>query len=89
MGAGASEAFSFRSAYSISYKIDFKKASLLPGIEAYLRPNDNSYQVGPVLYGEIRTDAGNELEYSLGVVHGINPGAPDKTLVARLEYEFF
>lgn len=89
VGAGASGTFAFRSAYSISYKIDFNKVSFLPGIEAYLRPNDNSYQIGPVLYGEIRTEAGNELEYSFGVVHGINPGAPDKTLVARLEYEFF
>lgn len=89
VGAGASGTYALRSAYSVSYKMDFNKASFSPGIEAYFRPNDNSYQVGPVLYGEIRTDKGNELEYSLGVVHGINPGAPAKTLLARLEYEFF
>ena len=89
IGAGASSTFAFRSAYSISYKMDFNKASFSPGLEVYFRPNDNSYQIGPVLYGEIRTDAGNEMEYSLGVVHGINQGAPDRTLLFRVEYEFF
>jgi hypothetical protein len=89
VGAGASSSYVFRSAYSVSYKMDFNKASFSPGIEVYIRPNDNAYQVGPVLYGEIRTDSGKEIEYSIGVVHGINQGAPDRTLLARLEYEFF
>jgi hypothetical protein len=89
LGSGDSGSSEFRSSYSIRYNIDYNKARFSPGIEAYYRPGDNAYQVGPVLYGELRTDAGNELEYSLGVVYGINQGAPDKTLLARLEYEFF
>ena len=88
-GSGAGGANEFRSSYSISYKTEYNKATCAPGIEAYYRPADNATQVGPLLYGELRTDAGNELEYSLGVVFGINQGAPDKTLLARLEYEFF
>lgn len=89
IGAGDSGKYMFRSAYSVSYKMDFDRASIAPGIEVYIRPNDNAYQIGPVLYGEIRTDAGSELEYSLGVVDGINQSAPAKTLLFRVEYEFF
>jgi len=89
VGGGASGAYPFRSAYSISYNINSGKATYSPGIEAYYRPGDNAYQIGPVFYGELRTGAGSELEYSLGVVFGTNSGAPNKTLLARLEYEFF
>jgi hypothetical protein len=89
IGSGDSGSNEFRSSYSIRYKMDYNKATFSPGIEAYYRPSDNANQVGPVLYGELRTDAGSELEYSLGVVYGINQGAPDKTFLARLEYEFF
>jgi hypothetical protein len=86
IGSGDNE---FRSAYSISYNINAGKATYSPGLEVYYRPNDNAYQVGPVLYGELRTGAGSELEYSLGVVFGINQSAPNGTLLARVEYEFF
>ncbi|KXS33313.1 MAG: Uncharacterized protein AWT59_0616 [Candidatus Gallionella acididurans] len=79
----------FRSSYSISYNIHYNKATFSPGIEVYSRPNDNAYQIGPVFYGEYRTDEGSELEYSLGVVYGINQAAPAQTLLARLEYGFF
>ncbi len=89
IGGGASGAYTFRSAYSISYNIHADKATYSPGLEAYYRPGDSAYQIGPVFAGELRTNKGSELEYSLGVVFGINPGAPDKTLLARLEYEFF
>lgn len=89
LGGGTGGTNEFRSAYSIRYKTEYNRATFSPGIEAYYRPADNSTQAGPVLYGELRTDAGNELEYSLGVVYGISQGAPDKTLLARLEYEFF
>lgn len=88
-GSGVGGSNEFRSAYSISYKTEYNHATFSPGLEAYYRPADNATQFGPVLYGELRTDAGNELEYSIGVVYGINQGAPDKTLLARLEYEFF
>lgn len=89
VGGGYNTPNEFRSAYSISYNIHYNKATFSPGIEAYYRPFDNAYQIGPVLYGELRTDAGSELEYSLGVVYGINQAAPAQTLLARLEYEFF
>lgn len=89
IGSGASSAYMFRSAYSLSYKIHSEKSNYAPGIEAYYRPADNANQIGPVFNGEFRTDAGDELEYSFGVVYGINPTAPMKTLLARLEYEFF
>ena len=89
LGGGAGVSNEFRSAYSISYKTEYNKATFAPGIEAYYRPGDNATQAGPILYGELRTDTGDELEYSLGAVFGINQGAPDKTLLARLEYEFF
>jgi len=89
VGGGAGKQFTFRSAYSVSYKINFNKFAISPGIEAYYRPNDNAYQIGPVLYGEIRSDTGRELEYSIGIIAGINHGAPDQTLLFRLEYEFF
>jgi len=89
IGSGDSGSNEFRSAYSIRYKINAGQATYSPGLEAYYRPGDNATQLGPILYGELRTDAGSELEYSLGVVFGINQGAPDKTLLARLEYEFF
>ena len=79
----------FLTSYSISYKFSTGKATYSPGFEAYYRPGDNSNQIGPVLYGEFRTDAGSELEYSLGIVFGISQGAPNKTLLARLEYDFF
>jgi hypothetical protein len=89
LGGGASRAYMFRSAYSVSYRINTGKATYSPGIEAYYRPNDNARQAGPVISGEFRTNTGSELEYSLGIVFGLNAGAPDKTLLARLEYEFF
>lgn len=89
IGGGASRAYKFRSAYSVSYRINTGKATYSPGIEAYYRPNDNANQIGPVLSGEFRTDTGGELEFSFGIVFGLNSGAPDKTLLGRLEYEFF
>lgn len=89
IGNGDGGSNEFRSSYSISYKMDYNKATFSPGIEAYYRPSDNANQVGPVLYGELRTDSGNELEYSIGDVFGLNQGAPKQTLLARMEFEFF
>jgi hypothetical protein len=89
IGGDASGAYPFRAAYSINYNVHSENITYSPGIEAYYRPHDNAYQIGPVLAGELRTGQGNEMEYSIGVVFGTNPGAPDKTLLARVEYEFF
>lgn len=89
VGSGQSSAYAYRSAYSIGYNINTGRATYTPGMEIYLRPGDNAYQIGPVFSGELRSHGGKELEYSVGVVFGVNQGAPDKTLLARLEYEFF
>lgn len=86
IGVGAGNYYEFRTAYSLSYQV---RQWLAPGAEIYLRPHDNAYQIGPVLYGELVSSKGSELEYSAGVVFGANPGAPNQTLVLRLEYEFY
>lgn len=87
IGAGASGKYTFRSSYSISYKIDFTKASFSPGIEAYYRPGDSASHIGPVFYGEFQTGEDSAVDYSFGVVFGVNPGAADKTYLFRLGYE--
>jgi hypothetical protein len=89
VGSGASNAYTFRSAYHIGYNIKTDRATYSPGIEAYYRPGDNANHIGPVFSGEFRTDKGSELEYSIGVVFGMNAGAPDKTILAKIEFEFF
>jgi hypothetical protein len=85
IGGGASGKYAFRSAYSVYYQV---MPAFRPGLEAYYRPNDKASQIGPVVSGELRYATGRELEYSIGVVFGINSRAPDQTLLARLEYEF-
>lgn len=85
IGRGASGQYAFRSAYSIGYRV---RATFEPGLEAYYRPSDNASHLGPVVSGELRTGAGREIDYSVGVVFGLNPAAPDQTVVARVEYEF-
>ena len=86
VGGEASREYEFRGAYSLSYQW---RQTFAPGIEAYYRPADDARQIGPVFYGELPTRRGSELEYSAGVVFGVNRGAPNQTFVFRLEYEFF
>ncbi|HVC29199.1 MAG TPA: hypothetical protein VNF48_06560 [Gammaproteobacteria bacterium] len=86
LGGGAENNYAFRTTYSLSYQL---RRWFAPGAEIYLRPHDNAYQIGPVLYGELVSAKGSEIEYSVGVVFGANPGAPNQTFVLRLEYEFF
>jgi hypothetical protein len=86
LGSGAGRRFALRAAYSLSYRLD---GAFAPGFETYLRPADNSYSIGPVLNGELLSGTGSELEYRLGVVFGVNPGAPNAVWVAQLEYEFY
>lgn len=85
----AGGAYALRSAYSVSYKIRTDSGVVSPGLEVYFRPADNSYQIGPVLYGEVGTGGGREFEYSIGFVNRINSAAADKTLLLRIGYEFF
>ncbi len=84
--APASSNYEFRTAYSLRYQW---RPALQPGFETYIRPDDHAYQAGPVVYGELLTASGSELEYSTGVVLGINRDAPDAAWLLRVEYEFF
>ncbi len=86
VGANDGEGYHFRSSYRMNYKFtkEFK-----PGLEAYYRPDDEAYQIGPLLFGELYTDKGGEIEYRIGAVFGLNPDAPKITFLASLEYEFF
>ncbi|NDU86308.1 MAG: hypothetical protein G3H99_06805 [Ferrovum sp.] len=87
IGGAATMGYNFRAAYSFSYHTS---TALSPGLEAYYRPVDHAHQVGPAFSGEMRIGhGGKELEYSGALLYGVNYGAPDRTLIARLEYEFF
>lgn len=86
IGDAAARYYEFRGAYSLSYQW---RQAFAPGVEAYYLPHDDARQIGPVIYGELASAQGNELEYSAGLLFGINRGAPDQTFVFRLEYEFF
>jgi hypothetical protein len=87
LGSHAAGQYAFRGTYALNY---LWRTGFAPGLEAYYRPADDSRQLGPSLYGELYLgDRRSELEYSAALLLGLNRGAPDKTLVLRLEYEFF
>lgn len=83
--AAETHGYTFRSAYSVSYTW---RNEFAPGLEVFLQPKTDVYQLGPVLYGEHYFGA-SEFEYSAGVVFAMSRNAPDATVVLRLEYEFF
>ena len=85
-GGNASGKYNFRSAYSLGYQIN---TSVVPGLEAYYRPTDDAHQIGPAFSGELPLGHGDELEYSTALLYGVNRGAPDRTVVMRVAYEFF
>ena len=84
-GSGAEGQYHLRGTYAASYS--FSQA-FAPGFEAYDRPADDSRQLGPALTGEVDMESGNEFEYSLAWLLGLNRGAPDRVLALRLEFEF-
>ncbi|MDA8417319.1 MAG: hypothetical protein M0Z78_09755 [Betaproteobacteria bacterium] len=87
VGAGALPGCHMREAYSFRYRLT---TPFSPGFEAYNRPFDRARQLGPAFYGEFKVGhGGKELEYSAALLYGTNYGAPDRTMVLRLEYEFF
>jgi hypothetical protein len=85
LGGGASRHYEFRGSYAASYQIN---TMLEPGFEFYYRPDDTAHQIGPALNGEIASSSGNEFEYSIAYLFGLNKGAPNRTLALRLEFEF-
>lgn len=85
LGGGAEGKYEFRTTYAAIYDLN---RHLSPAVEAYYRPADDSRQIGPAVYGEIASASGNEFEWSAALLVGLNRGAPDRTLVLRVEYEF-
>ncbi len=87
IGRNADNKYALRTDASLTYYVN---REVSPGIEMYLRPADHSYQIGPVLTGEMLSGyKGSEIEYRIGVVLGINKSAPNETVLGSLEYEFF
>lgn len=87
VGAAASHRYEFRYSYRGTYAVS---AAFRPGIEAYGRPADGAYQAGPIAAGEWHVPGGtSNIEYRVGVLFAINPGAPHHTWLAQVEYEFF
>lgn len=85
LGADAERQYHLRATYAFGYQI---RPLFAPGFEAYYRPADDARQIGPALGGELDMESGNEFEYSLAYLFGINQGAPNRVLALRLEYEF-
>lgn len=87
LGGGASQGTEFRYSYAGTYALT---SVFRPGIEAYGRPDDDAYQAGPVVTGEWHVPGTrSNVEYRVGLLLGINPAAPQRTLLAQVEYEFF
>ena len=86
IGAGASRRYDFRFSYSGTYALS---GPFQPGVEFYGRPADRAWQIGPIAHGEWHVPATtSNLEYRVGLLRGINAGAPRLTWVAQIEYEF-
>lgn len=85
LGAAADRHYEFRASYGASYQIN---ALLAPGLEGYYRPGDDARQIGPAVDGEFTTASGNEFEYHLAYLFGLNRSAANGTLALRLEFEF-
>ena len=85
LGGGADHHYEFRGGYAASYSFN---PMIAVGFEAYYRPDDEAHQIGPTINGEFASSHGNELEYSVAYLFGLNKGAPNRTLALRLEYEF-
>lgn len=85
LGGGADRHYEFRGGYAASYEFN---PMLAAGFEAYYRPDDTAHQIGPAINGEFASVGGNEFEYSVAFLFGLNKGAANRTLALRLEYEF-
>lgn len=87
VGTGASGKYELRYSYSGIYTVS---QAFRPGLEAYGRPSDHAYQVGPIVAGEHHiAGTSGSLEYRIGMMAGINAAAPRQTWLMQLEYEFY
>ena len=50
--------------------------------------SERVHQIGPSLFGKVKTNARHAWKYQLGLLFGLTSSAPDKTLYGTLEYEF-
>lgn len=85
VGDNASSKYEFRAAYALGYRV---RATFRPGLEVYYRPDDDASHIGPVVNGELYTASGTELGYRFGILFGLTPESPNRTIVTQLEYEF-
>jgi hypothetical protein len=51
--------------------------------------DEQSHQLGPALFGRIKTSPGAALKYDAALLFGTGGSAPRRAVRARLEYEFF
>lgn len=57
-----------------------------PALEYF--KSENTHAIGPVISGLMRIGAGKKLHWELGILWELEDNPVDKTLKARLEYEF-
>ena len=50
--------------------------------------SQQTHQIGPSLFGKLKTDMHRAWKYQLGLLFGLTTATPDKTLYGNLEYEF-
>lgn len=87
VGRGAEHKIEHRYSYRGTYAFS---SALRPGIEAYARPDDHAWQVGPVVTGDWHVPGTTgSVEYRLGLLQGMNSRAPRRTWMLQVEYEFF
>ena len=74
------------------------KRAFSPAVEAYGSPGyigrfapvaAQRHQIGPALYGTLRTGPSQVFSYSGAALFGLTKASPDLTLVLRMEYEFY
>jgi len=93
-GSNASDEWEF--GYAWQYRL-IGRPVLEFGLEGYgsvgeLTKWDNSgdqkHEVGPAIFGKIKTGGGHAWKYRLALLFGLNDATPDATLTGMLEYEF-
>lgn len=47
-----------------------------------------NHRLGPAVFGRVKLDEGERLNYDLALLFGLADGSPDQTLRFKLEYEF-